>query len=217
MNLNQMETEFIAIPTVKEGLKLSDKSRLDTKIKNANKKSFALSLEKVTLVTNAIQWLKSDEGQRELNEIGLHWTQEDLAEKVFETKRNQLQKYARIGRLDERVIETFIEKCNSGEIKSRSINELDKFGKIAMQNLNNVEVSEDATSEEVATAQNEALNETEMPTETEIIGGAFVIIDGRKISFKVDSNMDIVCRNADNIELVKSFINGVCERHTNNN
>ena len=125
-----METEFIAIPTVKEGLKLSDKSRLDTKIKNANKKSFALSLEKVTLVTNAIQWLKSDEGQRELNEIGLHWTQEDLAE---------------------------------------------------------------------------------------IIGGAFVIIDGRKISFKVDCNMDIVCRNADNIELVKSFINGVCERHTNNN
>ena len=76
MNLNQMETEFIAIPTVKEGLKLSEKSRLDTRIKNASKKSFALSLEKVTLVTNAIQWLKSDQGQSEPKETNFKSTLE---------------------------------------------------------------------------------------------------------------------------------------------
>ena len=132
-NLLSIETAFLSLPQVKQGLNLSEIRSVQRTITNAKKKKFEQTLALSKLVTQAVEWFQSEEGQRVCTDEGISWTNEEIGQKVFGWQKSFFYKVVKAGRLQPEVIESFNVKCNEvearGEEPNRSLEGLLKFAK----------------------------------------------------------------------------------------
>ena len=131
--LLSIETSFLNLPQVKSGLNLQEIRSVQRTIVNAKKKKFEQTLALSKLVTKAVEWFQSEDGQRVCTEEGISWTNEEIGQKVFGWQKSFFYKVVKAGRLEESVVDTFKAKCDEaetrGEDPNRSLEGLLKFAK----------------------------------------------------------------------------------------
>ena len=131
--LLSIETAFLSLPQVKQGLNLSEIRSVQRTITNAKKKKFEQTLTLSKLVLSAVEWFQSEDGQRVCSDEGISWSNEEIGQKVFGWQKSFFYKVVKAGRLQPEVIESFTTKCNEveaqGEEPNRSLEGLLKFAK----------------------------------------------------------------------------------------
>jgi hypothetical protein len=132
-NLLSIETAFLNLPQVKQALNLTEIRSVQRTITNAKKKKFEQTLTLSKLVTQAVAWFQSEDGQRACSEEGISWTNEEIGQKVFGWQKSFFYKVVKAGKLAPEVIESFNTKCNEiesqGEEPNRSLEGLLKYAK----------------------------------------------------------------------------------------
>ena len=115
--LLSIESSFLNLPQVKQGLNLSEIRSVQRTIVNAKKKKFEQTLALSKLVNQAVTWFQSEEGQRVCTEEGISWTNEEIGQKVFGWQKSFFYKVVKAGKLDEAVVDTFKAKCDQAETR----------------------------------------------------------------------------------------------------
>jgi hypothetical protein len=160
--LLSIETSFLNLPQVKQGLNLSEIRSVQRTITNAKKKKFDNTLVLSQLVVKAVDWFQSEDGQRVCSEEGISWSNEEIGQKVFGWQKSFFYKVVKAGRLETTVIDTFNAKCNEaetrGEDPNRSLEGLLKFAKQVEQT--NADGGIDGSEEVSEEAQVETRAET---------------------------------------------------------
>jgi hypothetical protein len=192
-NLLSIETAFLSLPQVKQGLNLSEIRSVQRTITNAKKKKFEQTLALSKLVTTAVDWFQSEEGQRVCNDEGISWSNEEIGQKVFGWQKSFFYKVVKAGRLQPEVIESFNVKCNeveaSGEEPNRSLEGLLKFAK-------QVEAGGNAESEG-GQGEGESESEPQVETRVETILTFTYKSEGGNVSVRIDANGLVKTTNTD--------------------
>jgi hypothetical protein len=166
-----------------------------------------------SLIKSAVEWFESEEGKDALREEGIEWNKEDFGKKVFGYQKSFFYKLIKVANLDERIVEAFNTKCDEiGTDANRSIAGLLDFSRDV--NLDNLEVSEDATEEEITEAENEAIESASV--EQDRTNYLFVMTyknpEGNNLSVRIDEEGNVSGNNleeiANAITYLQSAING---------
>ena len=193
--LLSIETAFLSLPQVKQGLNLSEIRSVQRTITNAKKKKFEQTLALSKLVTQAVDWFQSEEGQRVCNDEGISWSNEEIGQKVFGWQKSFFYKVVKAGRLQPEVIESFNVKCNEveaqGEEPNRSLEGLLKFAKQVESGTNAVGEGGDAESE------SESESEAQVETRVETILVFTYKGEGGNVSVRIDANGLVKTTNSD--------------------
>jgi hypothetical protein len=132
-NLLNIESAFLSMPEVKQGLNLLEIKRLNATLSNGQKKKFATTLTLSAVVLKAFEWYSSEAGKALMSNEGITWTAEDFANKVFGWGKSYFYKVVKAGKLAPEVIESFNLKCDDieagGEEPNRTLEGLLKFAK----------------------------------------------------------------------------------------
>ena len=189
MSLLTIEQNFLNLPQVKDALNLTEVKRTQRNINNAHKSKFNHTMKLTALIKSAVEWFESEEGKDALREEGIEWNKEDFGKKVFGYQKSFFYKLIKVSNLDERILEAFNRKCDEiGTDANRSIAGLLEFSRDI--DLDNLEVSEDATEEEITEAQNEAIESASV--EQERINYLFVMTyknpQGANLSIRIDED-----------------------------
>lgn len=132
-NLLQIEQNFLSIPQVATGLRLTEVKTLAKKMATAHKQRFNHSVQLSKIALASFEWFSSAEGQALCTEEGVVWNREAFAEKVFGVKNSYFGKLLKVGGFEENVVETFNTKCDEAERNNekhdRSVAGLIKFAK----------------------------------------------------------------------------------------
>ena len=191
--LLSIETAFLSLPQVKQGLNLSEIRSVQRTITNAKKKKFEQTLALSKLVTQAVDWFQSEEGQRVCNDEGISWSNEEIGQKVFGWQKSFFYKVVKAGRLQPEVIESFNVKCNEveaqGEEPNRSLEGLLKFAK-------QVEAGGNAESEG-GQGESESESEPQVETRVETILTFTYKSEGGNVSVRIDANGLVKTTNSD--------------------
>lgn len=213
MELLTIEREFLAMPNVKEALNLNEVKRAQRNINNAHKSKFNHTMTLSALVKKAVNWFESEEGQDALREEGISWNKEQFGNKVFGYQKSFFYKLIKVGNLDERIVDAFNRKCDEiGTDANRSIAGLLDFSRSV--NLDAVEVSEDATEEEVQEAQQEAIDSASV--EQERTNYLFVMTyknpDGNNLSIRIDEQGNVSGNNFEEVANAITFLQNAINR-----
>lgn len=208
MSLLAIEQNFLRIPQVKESLRLTELKRIQRNINNAHKSKFNHTMKLTEVIKTSITWFTSEEGKNTLREEGIEWNKEQFGQKVFGYQKSFFYKLIKVSELDERIIEAYNRKCDElGTDANRSIANLLEFSRDI--NLDNLEVSEDATEEEITEAQNEVIESTEV-TPRETVNYVMVMTyknpNGSNLSLRVDENANINGSNLDELRNAIEFL-----------
>ena len=191
--LLSIETAFLSLPQVKQGLNLSEIRSVQRTITNAKKKKFEQTLALSKLVTQAVDWFQSEEGQRVCNDEGISWSNEEIGQKVFGWQKSFFYKVVKAGRLQPEVIESFNVKCNEveaqGEEPNRSLEGLLKFAK-------QVEAGGNAESEG-GQGEGESESEPQVETRVETILTFTYKNEAGNVSVRIDANGLVKTTNSD--------------------
>ncbi len=213
MSLLTIEQNFLNLPTVKDALNLTEVKRTQKNINNAHKSKFNHTMKLTSLIKSAIEWFESEQGKDALREEGIEWNKEDFGKKVFGYQKSFFYKLIKVANLDERIVEAFNTKCDEiGTDANRSIAGLLDFSRNI--DLDNLEVSEDATEEEITEAENEAIESASV--EQERINYLFVMTyknpQGANLSVRIDEDGNVSGNNfeeiANAITYLQNAING---------
>ncbi len=213
MSLLTIEQNFLNLPTVKDALNLTEVKRTQRNINNAHKSKFNHTMKLTSLIKSAVVWFESEEGKDALREEGIEWNKEDFGKKVFGYQKSFFYKLIKVANLDERIVEAFNTKCDEiGTDANRSIAGLLDFSRDI--DLDNLEVSEDATEEEITEAENEAIESASV--EQERINYLFVMTyknpQGANLSVRIDEDGNVSGNNfeeiANAITYLQNAING---------
>jgi hypothetical protein len=132
-NLLQIEQNFLSLPQVATGLRLTEVKALNKKMATAHKQRFIQSVQLSTIALASFEWFSSAEGQALCTEEGVVWNREAFAEKVFGVKNSYFGKLLKVGGMEANVVETFNAKCDEAERNNekcdRSVAGLIKFAK----------------------------------------------------------------------------------------
>jgi hypothetical protein len=190
--LLSIETAFLSLPQVKQGLNLSEIRSVQRTITNAKKKKFEQTLALSELVIQAVNWFQSEEGQRVCTDEGIAWSNEEIGKKVFGWQKSFFYKVVKAGKLKverEEIVETFILKCNEveaqGEEPNRSLEGLLKFAK-------QVESGANAGGE-----SGESESEPQVETRIETILTFTYKSEGGNVSVRIDANGLVKTTNSD--------------------
>jgi len=198
--LLSIETSFLNLPQVKQGLNLQDIRSVQRTITNAKKKKFEQTLALSKLVNQAVTWFQSEEGQRVCSEEGISWTNEEIGQKVFGWQKSFFYKVVKAGKLDEAVVDTFKVKCDEaetrGEEPNRSLEGLLKFAKQVETGANESGEGEDGESGESSEAQVETRIETILTFTYKSEGG--------NVSVRIDAEGNVKTTNS--IEQIREAI-----------
>jgi hypothetical protein len=160
-NLLQIESNFLNLPQVATGLRLTEVKALNKKMATAHKQRFIQSVELGKIALASFEWFSSAEGQALCNEEGVSWNRETFADKVFGVKNSYFGKLLKVGGMDTEVVETFNKKCDEAERNNekcdRSVAGLIKFAKAGIES--SVVIAE-------AEAEGDVEETTEETTET---------------------------------------------------
>jgi len=189
--LLSIETAFLSLPQVKQGLNLSEIRSVQRTITNAKKKKFENTIVLSKLVTTAVDWFQSEEGQRVCTDEGISWSNEEIGQKVFGWQKSFFYKVVKAGRLQPEVVESFNVKCNEveaqGEEPNRSLEGLLKFAK-------QVEAGGRTESEG---GEGEGESEAQVETRVETILTFTYKSEGGNISVRIDANGLVKTTNSD--------------------
>lgn len=193
--LLSIETAFLSLPQVKQGLNLSEIRSVQRTITNAKKKKFEQTLALSKLVTQAVDWFQSEDGQRVCNDEGISWSNEEIGQKVFGWQKSFFYKVVKAGRLQPEVIESFNIKCNEveaqGDEPNRSLEGLLKFAK-------QVESGANAGGEgESEMGDPETTGEAQVETRVETILTFTYKNEAGNVSVRIDANGLVKTTNSD--------------------
>jgi len=191
--LLSIETAFLSLPQVKQGLNLSEIRSVQRTITNAKKKKFEQTLALSKLVTQAVDWFQSPEGQRVCNDEGISWSNEEIGQKVFGWQKSFFYKVVKAGRLESTIIENFNAKCNEveaqGEEPNRSLEGLLKFAKQVEAGGGN--------ESEGGEGEGESESEPQVETRVETILTFTYKSEGGNVSVRIDANGLVKTTNSD--------------------
>ena len=189
--LLSIETSFLNLPQVKQGLNLSEIRSVQRTITNAKKKKFDNTLVLSQLVVKAVDWFQSEDGQRVCSEEGISWSNEEIGQKVFGWQKSFFYKVVKAGRLETEVIDTFNAKCNEaetrGEDPNRSLEGLLKFAKQVEQ------TNADGGTE----GSEEGSEEAQVETRAETILTFTYKNESGNVSVRIDANGLVKTTNTD--------------------
>jgi hypothetical protein len=189
--LLSIETSFLNLPQVKQGLNLQEIRGIQRTITNAKKKKFEQTLALSKLVTQAVDWFQSEDGQRVCSEEGISWNNEEIGQKVFGWQKSFFYKVVKAGRLETTVIDTFNTKCNEaetrGEDPNRSLEGLLKFAKQVEQ------TNADGGTE----GSEEGSEEAQVETRAETILTFTYKNESGNVSVRIDANGLVKTTNTD--------------------
>ena len=188
--LLSIETSFLNLPQVKSGLNLQEIRSVQRTIVNAKKKKFEQTLALSKLVTKAVEWFQSEDGQRVCTEEGISWTNEEIGQKVFGWQKSFFYKVVKAGRLEESVVDTFKAKCDEvearGEEPNRSLEGLLKFAKQVESGAQEGGQGEDGEGE----------SEAQVETRIETILTFTYKGEGGNVSVRVDAEGNVKTTNS---------------------
>lgn len=197
--LLSIEQAFLDLPTVKEAINLNEINRAKRNVANAQKRKFEHTMTMASLVTNAVKWFDSEEAKELFREEGIEWSKADFGLKVFGWQKSFFYKVVKAGNLDERIVNAFNRKCDEiGDDATRSLAGLLKFAQGI--DLSSLEVSEDATEEEIAEAEAEVIESAEVETREERVecrySFSFKNPNGRGVSIRVNADGSVISQNS---------------------
>ena len=210
-NLLSIESAFLNLPQVKAQLNLTDIKRIQRNIKNAQKSKFGHTMKMSKLVNEAVTFFESTEGKELFAEEGIQWSKKDFGLKVFGWQKSFFYKVIKAGQLDQRIVDAFNTMCDAnGEDAQRSIAGLLEFSRNI--DLDSLEHSEDATEEQIAEAEAEAITEAvENTTERveTIITLSFRNPNGDNVAWIMNANGEVFTRNTRaQVQELLAMING---------
>lgn len=197
--LLSIEEAFLNLPTVKQAINLNEINRAKRNVANAQKRKFEHTMTMAALVTRAVSWFDSEEGKEVFREEGIEWSKADFGMKVFGWQKSYFYKVVKAGNLDERIIDAFNRKCDEiGEDAQRSLAGLLKFAQGI--DLENLEVSENATEAEIAEAEAEVIESAEVEQREERVecrySFSFRNPNGRGVSIRVNADGSVISQNS---------------------
>ena len=210
--LLEIECAFLNNSEIKNALKLTEVKRVQRSINNAHKTKFNHTMKLANLINDAVKWFDSQEGKDKLREEGIEWSKEDFGKKTFGYQKSFFYKLIKSANLDPRILEAFNTKCDEiGTDANRSIAGLLEFSRTI--DLDSLEHSEDATEEEIAQAEQEVIESTEV--EQERTNYLFVMTyknpQGSNLSVRVDDQGNVSGNNleesANAIQFLQQSIN----------
>tara|TARA_S200002703_G_scaffold143510_1_gene136589 strand:- start:1905 stop:2402 length:498 start_codon:yes stop_codon:yes gene_type:complete len=159
------------------------------------------------LIGNAVRWFESEEGQEKMREEGIEWNKAEFGQKTFGYQKSFFYKLVKVANLDERILDAFNQKCDEiGTDANRSIAGLLEFSRDI--DLDSIEVSEDATEEEIAQAEQEVIESTEV--EQERTNYLFVMTyknpQGNNLSVRIDDSGNVSGNNLEEIANAIQFL-----------
>jgi phage gp36-like protein len=193
-NLLSIESSFLNLPQVKTALNLSEIRSVQRTITNAKKKKFEQTLQLSKLVTAAVEWFQSEEGQRVCSEEGISWSNEEIGQKVFGWQKSFFYKVVKAGRLDAEVVETFKAKCDEveaqGQEPNRSLEGLLKFAKQVSETAQGGGESDGEGGEDSES------NEPQVETRVETILTFTYKSESGNVSVRIDSEGNVKTTNS---------------------
>lgn len=193
-NLLSIESAFLNLPQVKQALNLQEIRAVQRTITNAKKKKFEQTLALSKLVTQAVAWFQSEEGQRACAEEGISWSNEEIGLKVFGWQKSFFYKVVKAGKLQTEVIETFKTKCDEAEAQgqepNRSLEGLLKFAKQVETGA-----QEGGQGEESEGGEGES-NEPQIETRVETILTFTYKSEGGNVSVRIDAEGNVKTTNS---------------------
>jgi len=197
--LLSIEEAFLNLPTVKQAINLNEINRAKRNVANAQKRKFEHTMTMAALVTRAVSWFDSEEGKEVFREEGIEWSKADFGLKVFGWQKSFFYKVVKAGNLDERIVNAFNRKCDEiGDDATRSLAGLLKFAQGI--DLSSLEVSDDATEEEIAEAEAEVIESAEVETREERVecrySFSFKNPNGRGVSIRVNADGSVISQNS---------------------
>jgi hypothetical protein len=157
------------------------------------------------LILKSIEFFESEEGKELFAEEGIQWTKAELGLKVFGWQKSFFYKVIKASKLDTRIVDAFKIKCEEVNEASISIANLLKFAKTI--DLDNLEHSEDATSEEIEATENEAIESAEIETpvqdEPTILTFSFKNPAGKNVAIRVLASGEVITTN-NNEEVIEA-------------
>jgi hypothetical protein len=205
--LLEIETAFLSSSEVKNALKLNEVKRVQRSINNAHKTKFNHTMKLANLINDAVKWFDSEEGKEKLREEGIEWSKEEFGKKTFGYQKSFFYKLIKSANLDPRILEAFNTKCDEiGTDANRSIAGLLEFSRTI--DLNSLEHSEDATEEEIAQAEQEVIESTEV--EQERTNYLFVMTyknpQGNNLSIRIDDSGNVSGNNLEEVANAIQFL-----------
>lgn len=199
VELLTIEQAFLNLPQVKEAINLNEIKRAKRNVQNAQKRKFEHTMTMAALVTKAVNWFESDEAKELFREEGIEWSKAEFGLKVFGWQKSFFYKVVKAGQMDSRIVEAFNRKCDEiGEDAQRSLAGLLKFAQSI--DLSSLEVSEDATAEEIAEAEAEVIESAEVETREERVecrySFSFKNPNGRGVSIRVNADGSVISQNS---------------------
>jgi hypothetical protein len=215
-NLLSIETAFLALPQVKDALKLNDINRAKRNVANAQKRKFEHTLAMASLVKNAVDFFDSEEGKELFRNEGIAWTKPELGLKVFGWQKSYFYKVIKVSNLDARIVQAFERMCaNLGDNANRSLAGLLEFSRdvnldelLADESFN--EMSEEEQESAIDERISEASEESDASERVEtIITLSFRNPTGQNVAWRLDANGTIHTRNTPSeLKELLNIING---------
>jgi len=193
--LLSIESSFLNLPIVKQSLNLQEIRSVQRTITNAKKKKFEQTLALSKLVTKAVEWFQSEDGQRVCTEEGISWTNEEIGQKVFGWQKSFFYKVVKAGKLDESVVDTFKAKCDEaetrGEEPNRSLEGLLKFAKAVESG------AQDGGQGESELGDPETTGEAQIEKRVETILTFTYKSEGGNVSVRIDAEGNVKTTNSE--------------------
>lgn len=218
-NLLAIEQQFLNLPQVANAINLNDIKRAKRNVENAQKRKFEHTITMSSLVKQAVDWFDSEAGKDVFREEGIQWSKADFGLKVFGWQKSYFYKVVKVGNLDQRIIDAFSRKCDElGEQANRSLAGLLEFSRDI--DLTSLDVSEDATEEEIAEAEEQAIAEAvEQSNAAERIETIFTLSFKRaegNVAVRVDAEGNVITRNsAHDIQAAIQFLANSIQNQNN--
>tara|TARA_R110000751_G_scaffold254352_4_gene353811 strand:+ start:534 stop:1178 length:645 start_codon:yes stop_codon:yes gene_type:complete len=205
--LLDIENAFLRMPSVKDSLNLSEVKRVQRSIDNAHKSKFNHTTKLAKLIGEAVEWFESDEAKAIFMEEGIEWSKEEFGKKVFGYQKSFFYKLIKVANLDQRIVDAFNTQCDAiGTDSNRSIAGLLEFSRTI--DLTTIEVSEDATEEEIAEAEAEVIAEASVDQER--VNYQFVMSyknpNGTNLSIRIDDQGNVSGNNLEEIANAIQFL-----------
>ena len=168
-NLLEIETGFLSLDVVKEGLQLNEINTINRSIATSERKSFARKIELGHLYQKGLDWFNLPETKTLFANEGISWTAKEFPKKAFDISHSQFRKVIKASNWTTEIRESF-SVCvklltRRGFVVHSSIENLNKFGE-RMQVLELAETTDSEillsalTPEETETTQNSVVNDT---------------------------------------------------------
>ena len=205
--LLDIETALLRLPTVRDSLKLTEVKRVQKSINNAHKSKFNHTTKLAKLIGEAVRWFETNEAKAIFVEEGINWSKEQFGKKVFGYQKSFFYKLIKVANLDQRIVDAFNSKCDAiGTDANRSIAGLLDFSRTI--DLDNLEVSDLATDEEIAEAEADAIESAEV--EQERVNYQFVMTyknpNGTNLSIRIDDSGNVSGNNLEEIANAIQFL-----------